>query len=110
MILAITALTIIGSVLLQGLTLRLVVERAGLRDEGEDEREEQAARQAVEAALARPEAEQADGFDTARQTLVRLRERNHIGDEVLIRMLRETDLTARAAEGDALPGAGPPNP
>jgi CPA1 family monovalent cation:H+ antiporter len=110
LILAIAALTIIGSVLLQGLTLRLVVERAGLRDEGEDEREEQAARQAIEAALARPEAEYADGFDTARQALVRLRERNHIGDEVLVRMLRETDLTARAAEGDALPGAGPPNP
>ena len=33
-----------------------------------------------------------------------------VGDEVLVRMLRETDLTSRAAEGNALPGAGPPNP
>ena len=41
---------------------------------------------------------------------MRLRERDRIGDEVLARMLRETDLTARAAEGDALPGAGSPNP
>jgi hypothetical protein len=24
--------------------------------------------------------------------------------------LRETDLTSRAAEGNALPGSGPPNP
>jgi hypothetical protein len=39
-----------------------------------------------------------------------LRERDRIGDEVLVRMLREADLTSRAAEGDALPGAGPPNP
>jgi hypothetical protein len=29
---------------------------------------------------------------------------------MLVRMLRETDLHARAAEDNALPGAGPPNP
>jgi CPA1 family monovalent cation:H+ antiporter len=39
-----------------------------------------------------------------------LREEDRIGDERLVAMLRETDLLARAAEGDALPGAGPPNP
>jgi hypothetical protein len=42
--------------------------------------------------------------------LIRLRERNVIGDEVLVRMLRETDLHARATEENALPGAGPPQP
>jgi CPA1 family monovalent cation:H+ antiporter len=41
---------------------------------------------------------------------VRLREEDRIGDERLVAMLRETDLLARAAEGGALPGAGPPNP
>jgi CPA1 family monovalent cation:H+ antiporter len=110
LILAVAALTILTSVLVQGLTLRTVVERAGLRDEAEEEREEQEARQAIKAGLASAAAEHADGFDATRQALVRLREHDSIGDEVLARMLRETDLTARAAEGDALPGAGPPNP
>ena len=86
------------------------MERAGLRDDSEEGREEQEARQAIEAALARSEAGHASSFDPARQALLRLRERNRIGDEVLARMLRETDLTARAAESSALPGAGPPNP
>jgi CPA1 family monovalent cation:H+ antiporter len=64
----------------------------------------------MEAAKASPGKEHANGFDAARQALLYLRERNEIGDEVLISMLRETDLTSRAAEGNALPGAGPPNP
>ena len=34
---------------------------------------------------------------------MRLRERDRIGDEVLARMLRETDLTARAAEETPCP-------
>lgn len=110
LILVVAALVILGSVLLQGLSLHAVVGRAGLNDEQEQEREEEAARQAMEAAKASPGKEHANGFDAARQALLHLRERNAIGDEVLISMLRETDLTSRAAEGNALPGAGPPNP
>jgi hypothetical protein len=64
----------------------------------------------VEIALATPGREHANGFDAARQALLRLRECDRIGDEVLVRMLRKTDLTSRAAEGDALGSAGPPNP
>ena len=45
-----------------------------------------------------------------RRALLGLRERNRIGDEVMVAMLRETDLAARATEGNALPGAGAPNP
>jgi CPA1 family monovalent cation:H+ antiporter len=52
----------------------------------------------------------AERFADARRELVRLREGDQIGDEVLTGMLREMDLAARASEGDALPGAGPPNP
>ena len=81
LILAITALTIsVGPV--QGLTLRLVVERAGFR-EGKDEREEAAERQAVEAALARPEAEHPT-TRSGRQALVPCASAITIGDEVLI--------------------------
>jgi NhaP-type Na+/H+ or K+/H+ antiporter len=110
LILVVAALTIVGSILVQGLTLRAVVASARLCGEGDEEREEEEARRAMETAAASPGDEHANGFDAARQALLRLRERDRIGDEVLIRMLRETDLTARAAEGDALPGAGPPNP
>ena len=110
LILVVAALAIVGSVLIQGLTLPLVVSGADLSDEGEREREQDLARRAVEDALTSPEREHANGFDAARQALVRLREEDRIGDERLVAMLRETDLLARAAEGDALPGAGPPNP
>lgn len=110
LVLVVTAMVILGSVILQGLTLRAVVGWAGLNDDEEQDREEREARRAIEAALASPGKEHANGFDAARQALLRLREQNRIGDETLIGMLRETDLTSRAAEGDALPGAGPPNP
>jgi len=110
LILVLAALMIVGSVLLQGLTLRAVVTRAALHDEQEQHREEEEARRAMDAANASPGTEHANGFDAARGALLHLREQNRIGDEVLISMLRETDLTSRAVEGDALPGAGPPNP
>jgi CPA1 family monovalent cation:H+ antiporter len=110
LILVVAALVIVGSVLIQGLTLPAVVAGAGLSDEGERERERALARRIVEDALAAPGAEHANGFDAARQALVRLREEDRIGDERLVAMLREVDLMARASEGDALPGAGPPNP
>jgi CPA1 family monovalent cation:H+ antiporter len=108
--LVVAALVIPGSVLLQGLSLHAVVARAGLNVEQEQEREEEAARQLMEAATAFPGRENASGFDAAHQALLQLPEQNEIGDEVLISMLRETDLASPAAEGDALPGAGPPNP
>lgn len=110
LILVVAALTIVGSVLLQGLTLRPVVAAASLRDEEGEQSEEDLARAAVQSAAARPRSEHANGFDAARQALLRLREEDRIGDEVLVEMLRETDLQSRAAEGDALPGSGPPNP
>jgi CPA1 family monovalent cation:H+ antiporter len=110
LILVVAALAIVGSVFIQGLSLSGVVARAGLSDEDEREREQELARHAVENALASPRPEHANGYDAARQALVRLREEDQIGDERLVAMLRETDLLARAAEGDALPGAGPPSP
>ncbi len=110
LILVVATLVILGSVLVQELTLRPMVGRTGLSDEGEQHREEEVARRVMEAANASPGTEHANGFDSARQALLHLREQNQIGDEVLISMLRETDLTSRAVEGDALPGAGPPNP
>lgn len=110
LILVLAAVTIVGSILVQGLTLRAVVARAGLRAEGEREGEVELGRRAMEKAVAAPGTDCADGFDAARVALLQLRSRDQIGDEVLIELLRETDLTARASEGDALPGAGPPNP
>jgi hypothetical protein len=110
LILVVSALTILGSVFLQGLTLRAVVVWASLRTESEQAREAEEARRAMATAAAAPSREHVNGFDAARQTLLRLREQNRIGDEVLISMLREADLASRAAEGNALPGAGPPNP
>lgn len=110
LILVVGALTIVGSVLLQGLTVRTVVGLSSLGAERQHQSEEDEARRTMEAAVAAPGPESTDGFDAARRALLRLRERDRIGDEVLISMLRETDLAARASEGDALPGAGPPNP
>jgi CPA1 family monovalent cation:H+ antiporter len=110
LILVVSALMILGSVLLQGLTLRAVVVGASLRAESEQAREAEEARRAMAAAAAAPSREHVNSFDAARQALLRLREQNRIGDEVLISMLREADLASRAAEGNALPGAGPPNP
>ncbi|MDQ4061043.1 MAG: cation:proton antiporter [Pseudomonadota bacterium] len=110
LILVIAALMVVGSVLLQGLTLRAVVSRADLCEEGEEQREEAAARDAIAEAAASPGREHANAFDAARQALLALRKRDRIGDEVLVRMLRETDLHSRASEKSAMPGAGPPNP
>lgn len=112
LILVVAALTIIASALLQGLSLRAAVRRAGLGDAGEEEREEQAAGEAMAAARAEAVAEDegTGGFDAERRALLALRERNRIGDETLRKMLREADLRQRAEEGGTLPGAGPPNP
>jgi NhaP-type Na+/H+ or K+/H+ antiporter len=109
-LLVVTTFIVIGSVTVQGLSLRFVVEHAALSDPEETEHEVQEARSAMRSAADAPKPEHASSHDAARQVLIRLRERNVIGDEVLVRMLRETDLHARATEENALPGAGPPQP
>ena len=109
LILVVAALAIVGSVLLQGFTLRAVVDKAGLGGEQEQTREESEARSAMEAAYASPDQRHANGFDAARQALLQLRKQNRIGDEVMVGMLRETDLKSRAVEEGAAP-AGPTKP
>ena len=107
LILAVAALLIVGSVLLQGLTLGAVVRRAGLGERAETEAERGAAREAVGRARAETGG---NGFDAGRRAVLELRGENRIGDEVAREMLRETDLRQRATEESPLPGAGPPNP
>ena len=110
LILAVATLVVIGSLAIQGLSLRRVVRWAGLADSSDDEEEEAAARSAIqEAAASSPDGDALD-VDAARQKLLRMREGDEIGDEVMTRMMREADLAARASEKDVLPGAGPPQP
>jgi CPA1 family monovalent cation:H+ antiporter len=110
LVLVVAALLILGSVLLQGLTLRPAVVAAALSEEAEEKREEELATRAANAAA--EESGEEDGLCAARRALFHLRESDRIGDEVLRKMLREADLKSRAAEGAAaaLPGASPPNP
>ncbi|WP_246215849.1 hypothetical protein [Microvirga makkahensis] len=110
LVLVMAAFMVIGSAVVQGLSLRSIVGFAALSDPGEADQEVEEARSAMRKASEAPGAEHASSHDAARQVLVSLRERDVIGDEVLVRMLRETDLHARAAEENALPGAGPPQP
>ncbi|MBI0539692.1 sodium:proton exchanger [Roseomonas sp. KE2513] len=109
--LVVAAFLILGSVIVQGLTLRTAVQAASLGDEAEEKREEELAGR-VASRAADGEEDVQRGHDAVRRALLRLREDNHIGDEMLHKMLRETDLSARVAEGPAaaMPGAGPPNP
>jgi hypothetical protein len=88
----------------------MAVRAAHLCEPGEEDREVHLARDAIEEAGRKTSGQDADEHDAARQALLALRRRNDIGDEVLLRMLRETDLHARASEENVLPGAGPPNP
>ena len=113
LILVMTALTIVGSIVVQGLTLRPAVRRAELGVEEEEKREEKTAERAMREAHPIGNSEQSapvNGFDAERMALLRLREDNSIGDEVLRKMLRETDLRSRASEKSTLPGTGAPNP
>ncbi|MGG5811685.1 cation:proton antiporter [Falsiroseomonas sp. CW058] len=106
LVLVLAALVILGSVLVQGLTLRAVVRRAGLSAPAEAKAEEEKARGAAAAARDRaPDAPEEAG----RRALLRLHERDEIGDESLRKALRESDLRERAAEGGGT-GAGPPQP
>jgi NhaP-type Na+/H+ or K+/H+ antiporter len=114
LLLLVAAMVILGSVALQGLTLHRAVRAAALGGGEESKGEEARVRRL--AADARSEAglndDRADpeGFAAERRALLRLREHNEIGDEALRRLLREMDLRKRAAEGDASPGAPPPQP
>jgi CPA1 family monovalent cation:H+ antiporter len=105
LLLVVAALVVVGSILVQGLTLRAVVRAAGLADVDDAKREKKAAERAIVET-----APGGDDFPAARKALLDLRARNRIGDEVLREMLREIDLRQRATEESALPGAGPPNP
>jgi CPA1 family monovalent cation:H+ antiporter len=109
LVLVVATLVVLGSVLLQGLTLRATVQAAGLGSEAEEREEQELAMRT--AAAAAEHGEGAEGLDAARRASLRLREQDQIGDEALRETLRETDLRARADEGPsaALPGAGPPN-
>lgn len=111
LILVAAALLLVGSILVQGLTLNLAVRAASLGDEGEEEAEEEKAGQAMSDARpeAAPEGDEA-ALAAERKALLDLRERDRIGDETLHEKLRGTDLRERATEEDALPGAGTPNP
>lgn len=70
LVLALGTLLVIASVLLQGLTLRRVVDRAALANPDEQEREEEEARHAMRDAADTPGGESGDGFDAARQQLL----------------------------------------
>ncbi|TCZ54249.1 cation:proton antiporter domain-containing protein [Roseicella aquatilis] len=111
LVLVVATLMVLGSVLLQGVTLGPAVRAAALGDAGEEQREQDLAVRAAREAAAEA-GDNADTLAAARRASVRLREEDRIGDEVLHKTLRETDIKARAAEGPAaaLPGAGPPNP
>ena len=108
LIVVIAAFLVISSLAIQGISLKTVVVRADLVDEGEEDREVELARSAMLEAAEQVNDE--EPHTPARQALLALREEDRIGDEVLTRMLRETDLNARASEENVLPGAGPPNP
>ncbi len=111
LVLVVAALLILGSVLLQGLTLRSTVRAAALSEEAEEKQEVELATRAA-AAAAEEVGDEENGLDAARRALFELREEDRIGDEALRKMLREADLKTRAAEGPAaaLPGASPPSP
>jgi CPA1 family monovalent cation:H+ antiporter len=112
LVLVVASLVILGSVAVQGLTLRAAVRRAALGGGEAAKQEEHRARHAAaEARHAAPaEDHEPESLAAERRVLMELRERDEIGDEALRRLLREADLRRRVAEGDALPGAGPPQP
>jgi CPA1 family monovalent cation:H+ antiporter len=110
LLLALTTLIVVGSVLIQGPSLSYVVRRAGLADGSDDEEESAIALAAMRDAAASEIDKNGKNADAARQRLLSMREKNEIGDEVMTSMMREVDLAARAAEKDALPGLGPPQP
>src|SRR3712207_2392258 len=89
LVLVVAALLILGSVLLQGLTLRPAVRAAALGEEVEEKQEEELATRAATAAAEKSRAEEND-LDAARRALFELRERDRIGDEALRKIDRKS--------------------
>lgn len=112
LLLVVATLVILGSVVVQGLSLRAAVRGAGLGGGEAAKHEEKRARRVAAAARYDGPGEEADPESLAaeRRALIELRERDEIGDEALNRLLREGDLRRRVAEADAMPGATPPKP
>ncbi|WP_338664694.1 cation:proton antiporter [Pararoseomonas sp. SCSIO 73927] len=113
LLLVVAALVVLGSVGVQGFTLRRAIRAAALQGSGDAKGEEARARGAATEARERTTGEDAahpEGIAAERRVLVEMREKDEIGDEALHNLLREGDLRRRAAEGDAEPGAPPPKP
>ncbi|SDC24292.1 cation:proton antiporter domain-containing protein [Belnapia rosea] len=112
LLLVVASGVILGSVLLQGLTLRRIIQGAKLSGRGQAKREEDRARQVATDARHEvgKDAVHPEGLAAERRALLGLREHDELGDEALRRLLREADLRKRASESDASPGAAPPNP
>jgi CPA1 family monovalent cation:H+ antiporter len=78
LILIIGAFLVIGSVVVQGLTLRTAVIKADLCEAGEEDRELDLARTAIAGASGDASGENSDSHDAARQALIALRnEKSH---------------------------------
>lgn len=104
LLLVVACAVILGSVLLQGLTLRAAVRAAALADKGGDEREEQKAHTVLDGSGHEggdPGQSAENGHDAERRRLIALRKDDAIGDEVLRRLLQEVDVRSRAADTDA---------
>lgn len=104
LILLAATFVILGSSLLQGLTLNAVLRRADLGDAEQERREEEDARRVLRG----EERASHDGahpsvneHDARRRALLALRREDRIGDAMLHRMLREVDLHSNAEETKA---------
>ena len=102
LILVFATFLVVGSLITQGLSLAPLLVWAGLSEPAEREHEEEVAQRAMKSA-ARPRGATSETLhDAARRALIGLRQRDEIGDEVLAKMLHETDLKSRAADQDNL--------
>lgn len=92
---------VLGSSLVQGLTLNAVLRRAGLADAEQERHEEEEARRVLRdegRASHDPAHPSVNEHDARRRALLALRREDRIGDAVLHRMLREVDLHSNAEE------------
>jgi NhaP-type Na+/H+ or K+/H+ antiporter len=90
LVLVVVALVLLGQALLLGLTLHVVVGRAGLNDAQKQDREEEAPRWTIETANVPHREEYANGFGLARQAILHLQEQNQSRGEVFISLPRDT--------------------
>ena len=104
LVLLVATFVVLGSAVLQGLTLNAALRRAGLSDADEEEREESHARRVLrgeDRAAQDPAHPSENAHDARRRALLALRREDRIGDAVLHRMLREVDLHSNAEETKA---------